>query len=73
MLSRNERLFHLDISECGLSADMLKEIAKAVSYAPSLLALHLSGNPGLSQETIEHLVLKLKATYEDTLPLSSLF
>ena len=40
---------HLDLSECGLSSDMLLEISKAMKYSQSLIAVHISGNPGLNK------------------------
>lgn len=47
-ISQNTKLMHLDLSDTGLSEDMILEIVKAVNYSANLIALHLSGNPGLT-------------------------
>jgi Ran GTPase-activating protein (RanGAP) involved in mRNA processing and transport len=47
-ISQNTKLMHLDLSDTGLSEDMILEIVKAVNYSANLIALHLSGNPGLN-------------------------
>jgi hypothetical protein len=61
----------MDLSECGLSADMILAIIKSVKQTTSLLALHLSGNPGLSHPVIDSIVERLDAAYEPSLPVKS--
>ena len=51
----NPKLIHFDISKTGLSKDQIREIGPALRRAKSLLALHASGNPGVTQDVTEEL------------------
>lgn len=55
LISKNTRLVHLDLSETGLSADMILELVKAINLSKSLSVVHLSGNPGLTTATVNKL------------------
>ena len=70
-MADNETLLHLDLSECGLSGDMILAIAKAVKHCISLVGIHFSGNPGLNQTVIENLLVRMEATYEPKLNMTS--
>jgi len=61
----------MDLSECGLSADMILAIIKSVKKTTSLLAVHLSGNTGLSHPVISSVVERLDAAYEPSLIIKS--
>ena len=41
---------------------MMIEIVKAIQYTAVLAALHLSGNPGLNEKSISHIIYKLSGT-----------
>jgi hypothetical protein len=55
----NPKLIHFDISKTGLSKDQLREIGPALRRAKSLLALHASGNPGVSKEITDELFARV--------------
>ncbi len=63
-IAQNSKLLHLDLSETGLSEDMIYEIIKALNYSNSIIGLHLSGNPGLSNQLCKKIYSKINATYE---------
>lgn len=71
MIINNCKLQHLDLSECGLTSEMMIAIVKAVQYSVMLLGLHFSGNPGLNEPTFTKILKKMNATYEKQLPLNS--
>lgn len=67
MLINNQRLTHLFLNECGLTFTILDSIVNFIKYSPSLVAVHLSNNPGIQEQ--ETLVSKLGAhlvSYDDT-------
>jgi hypothetical protein len=41
---------HLDLTSTSLSRYVIREVGTSLRRAASLLVLHLSGNPGLSNE-----------------------
>ena len=43
---------------------MLVRLGNAINASPSLLAIHLSGNPGVLDEPVKKLASKIGATYE---------
>jgi len=49
MIKYNKNIIHLDLSSTGLTELMLRTIGCALRRSKSLLALHLSGNPGVNQ------------------------
>ena len=49
-LKNNNKLIHLDLGNIGLTKNMLKQFGPALRRAKSLVALHLSGNPGIDNE-----------------------
>lgn len=55
MVKHNLKLQHLNLSYTGMSQYMLLQFGPALRRSRSLLALHLSGNPGLSQDLKSHL------------------
>jgi hypothetical protein len=64
-------LYHLDFSECGLTADIISRIIKKVRDSTSLIGLHLTGNPGITPEMERRILNTLGATYEKELNLKS--
>lgn len=53
---KNEKLYHIDLSELGLTSDIIGRLVPIIKYSTSLIGVHLSGNPGLNQE-IERRIL----------------
>jgi hypothetical protein len=47
-----------------MSCKILSEISRAILGSTSLLAIHLSGNPGVDEKTTKKLISRLKATWE---------
>jgi len=70
-IAQNGKLIHLDLSETGLSDEMIYEIIKALNYSNSIIGLHLSGNPGLSNLLCKKIYAKINATYEKPHKLNS--
>jgi len=62
---------HLDLSDTGLTEDMILEIIKGVKYSQNLIGLHLSGNPGLSLAVEAKIMSRIDATYERPFKLNS--
>jgi Ran GTPase-activating protein (RanGAP) involved in mRNA processing and transport len=60
MIKHNKNLLHLDITSTGLGKFIIKEIGSMLRRARSLLCIHLSGNPGLDNETTEYLVKRIR-------------
>jgi hypothetical protein len=52
-IKRNSNLIHVNLANCGLDSDMLKEFGVALRRAKSLVSLHLSSNPGDTEEVRE--------------------
>lgn len=48
-IRRNKQLIHLNLEDCGLSYPMMKELLPAIKRSRSLQAIHLCGNPGLTE------------------------
>ena len=61
---RSQTLMHLDLSDCGLTEQILIQLSKSINNSMSLLSAHLSGNPGLKDHVIAKITGKLKASYE---------
>jgi len=64
---------HLDLSNTGLSEEMLLDIARAIPYSKSLMSIHFSGNPGVNKLTKEKIYERIGATYEPPHKLDSYF
>lgn len=65
---------HFNLSNTGLTEGMLQVIGTSLRRARSLLVLHLSGNPGITDELKEYLqnrvhckpiIPKVKCDFED--------
>ena len=54
-IKHNKELLHLDLSCTGLPSLVIKELGACLKRSPSLLAIHLSDNPGLTKENLEYL------------------
>ena len=63
-ISHNRSLLHIDLSDTGLTHFMLLRLGNAMNISPSLLAIHLSGNPGITETQVKRLAAKINATYE---------
>ena len=60
MIKRNRKLLHLDLSCTNLSEYMLWHIGKALSRARSVIAVHLSGNYGVTERLVELLPTRIR-------------
>ena len=67
LIIKGQAMQHVDLSDCGLTEGILLTIGKAICISNSLLAVHLSGNPGLKDHTMRRLQAQLNATYETPL------
>jgi len=58
----NQNLMHLNLSHTFMDKDMIHKVSEAMNKARSLQSLHLSGNPGITDENInfirKHIVCK---------------
>ena len=63
-ISCNRSLLHLDLSDTGITSLMLVRLGNAINASPSLLAIHLSGNPGVLEDPVQKLAAKINATHE---------
>lgn len=68
---KSEKLYHIDLSELGLTSDIIGRLVPHIKYSTSLIGVHLSGNPGLNPEIERRILLRLKAVYEKPLKLES--
>jgi|LauGreDrversion4_2_1035121.scaffolds.fasta_scaffold61146_4 hypothetical protein len=50
IIKYNKNLLHFNISHCGLTEQAVRDIGASLRRGKSILSLHLSGNPGITQE-----------------------
>jgi hypothetical protein len=55
------KLVHIDLTCTGLTDHVVYELGRAIRRSVSLMAIHLSGNPGLSTENKEYLHKRIHA------------
>jgi len=60
-IKRNKKLLHLNLDSCQLTEGMLFRIVKCLTRAMSIVALHASGNPGISNELRQILWRRIRA------------
>ena len=48
LIKRNKNLLHLKLEKTNLNEYMIWKIGSALSRAPSLISIHLTGNPGIT-------------------------
>ena len=70
LIKYNACLVYLDLETTGLEEPFLKFIASLLNKAHQLRIVHLSGNNGLTDETIEWIRARIKGkfTQPDLLP-----
>ena len=56
----NPHLIHLDLKQTGLTAEAIRQFGTILTRAQSLRCLHLCGNEGVTDETIEFLLQRIK-------------
>jgi hypothetical protein len=56
MIKSNLKLFHIDLSETGITADIINHLIKHIKISTSLVGVHLSGNPGMTVEMEESII-----------------
>jgi len=70
-LRNNQNLLHLELSDTGLTKDVITGLIKPIHESTSLISVHLSGNPGLTPDMQQEILCKLNATYEKPLYLKT--
>ena len=50
LIRYNRRLQSLDLSNCGLNGQVLVGLVQSLRHAKSLLCLHLTANPGITDQ-----------------------
>ena len=49
MFVENQKLTHIDLSCTGLDQQIIKDILPSAKESSSLVAIHLSNNPGITE------------------------
>ena len=65
LIKNNPNLHHLDLKSCGLTSFILEDIGSAVAKSRSLIGIHLSLNPGLTDEVKSHIFTRAKCKESD--------
>jgi hypothetical protein len=60
LIKRNKRLQHINLDQTQLTEYMLFHICKSLTRATSLLAIHCSGNPGITPNLREYLWRRIR-------------
>ena len=60
MIKHSKALQHMNLTGTGLSAAVIYEMGSFLRRARSILCIHLSGNPGLTQDNMEYLNGRIK-------------
>jgi len=60
LIKYNKNLLHLDLSSTGLTEQMLRTIGASLNRSKSVLALHLSGNPGVTPALKDFLYKRIR-------------
>jgi hypothetical protein len=53
-------LIHFDLTSTGLNDMVVREVGTSLRRATSLLAIHLSGNPGMTAYNLEFLPRRIR-------------
>lgn len=59
-IKHNKNLIHFDLTCTGLTIHIIKELGNVLRRAGSLLAIHLSGNAGVTEENHDYLVKRVR-------------
>ena len=60
----NKHLLHIDLSYTSLTEYVLHNIGSCLRRTKSILAVHFSGNPGVTQELKDYLFQRLHCRHE---------
>jgi hypothetical protein len=60
VIKHNKQLIHLDLTSTGLNEAVVREVGTSLRRATSLLAIHLSGNPGMTAYNLEFLPRRIR-------------
>ena len=58
---------HLHLDFCGLNYEIINDILPFIKHSPSLVAVHLGNNPGITEKTKPLLISRLVGN-EELLP-----
>ena len=61
---KNQALIHFNLSNTGLNQEIMYELMAYVRVSPSLVSLHLSSNPGVTEDAKAKYKMLLNAKYE---------
>jgi hypothetical protein len=50
LIKFNKKFLHLDLTGCGMTSFMISHLGKQLKRSRSLVAIHLSSNPGVVEE-----------------------
>ena len=64
-IKRSTNLIHADFSHTGLSEKQLWYFGRTMRRSKSLRALHLSGNPGITERLVEFLGKRIHCIDDD--------
>ena len=60
IIKHSRTLIHFNLTGCGLSKEVIFEIGTCLRRSRSVLVIHLSGNPGLTDENFDYLPRRAK-------------
>jgi hypothetical protein len=61
LIKFNPKFIHFDLTSTGLNKFLIFELGKMLKRSRSLLAIHMSENPGLSEENVSYLRRRIVA------------
>lgn len=56
----NRSLLHLDLSHTGMTESMITNLGTAMRRSKSMVVLHLSGNPGVTDSVKDYLETRVR-------------
>ena len=60
LIKHSKILTHINLTGTGLSAEVIYEMGNSLRKCRSILVIHLSGNPGLTQKNLEYLSTRIR-------------
>ena len=60
IIKHSRTLIHFNLTGCGLSKEVIFEIGTCLRRSRSVLVIHASGNPGLTDENFDYLPRRVK-------------
>ena len=60
IIKHSKTMIHMNLTGCGLSKEVIHEIGTCPRRSRSLLVIHLSGNPGLTDSNFDYLPRRVR-------------